>query len=343
MLLRSFCSSCGQERKSFSGKPRCDCGGILVPRINFRYRSGDFRAHYPYLDHVVSLGEVTTPVVRKGHMHFKLEYFSPTFSYKDRGSRVLVSSLLENLKPGSEINEDSSGNAGASMAAYGISAGFRVNIFVPSTTMKSKINQIKAYGANIITVKGSREDVTLATEQHQGYFASHVLNPEFRDGMREISYEIFEQFNGRIPDNVIVPVSAGTLLLGIISGFDHLRESGEIDRIPEIIGVQAEAVSPVCSALNGIAYDPDNGLSSIADALVSRRPPLLSLIVEKMREIGGRCITVSDEEILKARNDLALSGIYTELSSATVFAAHRKINPPGDSLMVLTGNGLKTP
>ncbi len=342
MLLRSFCSSCGRERKSFNGKPRCDCGGIFVPKINFRYRSGDFRVHYPYLEHVISLGEVSTPIVRKGHLSFKLEYFSPTFSYKDRGSKVLVSSLLENLKPGSEINEDSSGNAGASMAAYGINAGFKVNIFVPSATMPSKINQIMAYGANIITVNGTREDVTTATERHQGYFASHVLNPEFRDGMREISYEIFEQFNGKIPEYIIVPVSAGTLLLGLVSGFDHLVESGEIDKYPRIIGVQAEAVSPVCSALNGVHYDPNNGLSSIADALVSRKPPLLELIVEKMREIGGKCVTVSDSEILAARSDLALSGIYAEFSSATVYAAHKKINPSGDSLMVMTGNGLKT-
>lgn len=342
MLLRSYCATCGKERKAFTGKPLCDCGGVLVPKIDFRYRTGDFRVHFPYLTRIVSLGEVITPVVTKGDMDFKLEYFSPTFSYKDRGSKVLISSLLDHLEPGSEINEDSSGNAGASIAAYGTSAGYRVNIFVPATTMPSKINQIRAYGANIISVGGTRENVTSATEKHEGYYASHVLNPEFRDGMREISYEIFEQFQGSIPDNIFVPVSAGTLLLGVMSGFDHLLESGEIDHYPRFIAVQTEAVSPLCSALNGMVYDPDNTIASIADALVSRRPVLLDLMVAKLRDAGGMCITISDEEIIAARRDLALSGIYTEFSSATVYAARKKWNPQGRSLLILTGNGLKT-
>ncbi|MEM0157866.1 MAG: pyridoxal-phosphate dependent enzyme, partial [Thermoplasmataceae archaeon] len=272
-MLPAYCSVCGKERHSFSSGPLCSCGGILIPRVDFKYRDGDFQGNYPYLKQVISLGEVVTPVVNVAGLKLKLEYFSPTYSYKDRGTKVLISSLLEHLSAGSEINEDSSGNAGASIAAYGTSAGYKVNIFVPEETMKNKMNQIISYGAEIHSIKGTREDVAKAALSHEGYYASHVLNPEFRDGMRQISYEIFQQTGYRIPRRIFIPVSAGTLLLGVIAGFRHLMSSGETSDMPEIVAVQTEAVCPLCSRMNGFSYDPSAITKSVADALVSRNPP----------------------------------------------------------------------
>ena len=342
-MLPAYCSICGKEGDSFNSSPLCSCGGILIPRVDFRYRDGNFKGNYPYLKHVISLGEVVTPVVDVAGMKLKLEYFSPTFSYKDRGSKVLISSLLENLPKGSEINEDSSGNAGASIAAYGASAGYKVNIFVPEATMKSKMSQIIAYGAEIHAIKGTREDVATAAKSHQGYYASHVLNPEFRDGMRQISYEIFQQMGYRIPERVFIPVSAGTLMLGVIAGFRHLMDSGETSGMPEIVAVQTEAVCPLCSRINGFQYDPSAVTNSVADALVSKNPPLLDEMIRKLKHYGGKCVVVSEDEIISARNDLAHSGIYVEYSSATVFAASRKIHGNENALLIMTGNGLKTP
>lgn len=342
-MLKAYCTSCGKTRTEFTGSPRCQCGGILSPKIDFKYRDGTFSDHFPYLHTIISLGEVQTPIIQKSGLMFKLEYFSPTFSYKDRGSRVLISSLLDHLNPGSEINEDSSGNAGSSISAYGSAAGFHVNIFVPETTVPAKISQIRAYGANISTVRGSREDVSRAASGHAGYYASHVLNPEFRDGMREIAYEIFTQLNGEIPDCIFVPVSAGTLLLGMISGFEHLADSGEISRIPKFVAVQTEAVSPLCGVINGFQYDPTRVTESVADALVSRQPPLLGMMAEKLNESGGRCVTVNENEIISAREILARSGILVEYSSATVYAAYQKSHMESRSLLIMTGNGLKTP
>jgi threonine synthase len=342
LMLKSYCSKCGKVRTEFTGVPTCSCGGIMIPKIDFKYREGDFRSNYPYLSRILSLGEVETPMVDFGQLKMKLEYFSPTFSYKDRGSRVLISALTSSLPEGSEINEDSSGNAGASISAYGRAAGYKVNIFVPEKTREGKIEQIKAYGAAVHSVRGSREDVSRAAMSHKGYYASHVLNPEFRDGMRQISYEIFRQLGHKSPRRIFLPVSAGTLLLGMISGFEHLLASGEISKIPEFVAVQTEAVSPLCAAVNGFIYDPSNIPDSVADALVSRNPPLLDLMVEKVREYG-RCITVSEYEIVESRKILAENGYYVEYSSATVHAAATKISLVEDSLLVLTGNGLKTP
>ncbi len=341
-MLKAVCTDCGEERSEFTGKPICECGGILIPKIGFKYREGEYSTNFPYLDRVIDLGEMVTPLMDVGKMKLKLDYFLPTFSYKDRGTKALISSLLSHLPEGSEINEDSSGNAGASISAYGKVAGFKVNIFVPEDTKPGKINQIKAYGANIHLVAGSRKDVADAAANHSGYYASHVLNPEFRDGMRQLSYELFQQLDHRVPGRVFVPVSAGTLLLGLVSGFEHLVESGEVPRVPEIVGVQTEAVCPVCASVNGFVYDKDNKKKSVADALVSREPVLLSPMVAVLKKYG-RCVTVTDEETVTARSSLASRGIYVEYSSATVLAALNKGHYDGENVLVLTGNGLKTP
>ncbi len=341
-MLRAVCSSCGNERTKFTGKPTCDCGGIFVSKIDFRYREGDYRSNFPYVEKEVSLGEVVTPLVEASGIKFKLDYFQPTYSYKDRGSKALISSLASVLPRGYEINEDSSGNAGASISAYGISAGFNVNIFVPESTKPGKISQITAYGASIHKVSGTRNMVAKEAERHHGYYASHVLNPEFRDGIRQLSYEIYRQLDHKIPDRIFVPVSAGTLLLGLISGLEHLVESGEADEVPEIVGVQTEAIYPVCAALNNFSYDKENTMISVADALVSKEPPLLSLMVQALKKYG-RCVTVGENEIVEARSKLALLGMYVEYSSATVLAALRKGRFEGENVLVLTGNGLKTP
>jgi threonine synthase len=341
-MLRAVCTSCGKERTVFTNKPLCECGGILVPKIDFRYREGQYAVNFPYLKEVVSLGEVETPLVEEGGIKFKLDYFQPTFSYKDRGSKTLISSLLSHLPGGSEINEDSSGNAGASISAYGNVAGFKVNIFVPETTKPGKINQIEAYGGKIHLVSGTRKDVADSAANHSGFYASHVLNPEFRDGMRQLSYEIFRQLNHKIPARVFVPVSAGSLLLGLVSGFEHLVESGEAPKVPEIVGVQTEAVCPVCAGVNNSAYDKYNKLTSVADALVSREPVLLKQMVDSLKE-HGKCVTVGENEIVAARSALASKGIYVEFSSATVLAAFKKGHYDGKNVLVLTGNGLKTP
>ncbi len=99
-----------------------------------------------------------------------------------------------------------------------------------------------------------------------------------------------------MPKRVLIPVSAGTLLLGVVSGFEHLLDSAEIDSVPEIEAVQTEAVCPVCAEANNFQYYKDNGKTSVADALISREPVLLSLIVNSIKKYG-KCVTVSEDEI----------------------------------------------
>lgn len=340
--MRAICIECGSERKGT--EIRClNCGGIFRMDVDIKFHE-NLKDNFPYITKWITLGEVETPLINYENLYMKLEYFSPTFSYKDRGTKTMISYLYgkKDASGINEINEDSSGNAGASVAAYGKRAGFSVNIFVPEATPSNKIAQIEAYGAKIYRVNGSRDDVRKAAEKYQGYYASHVLTPEFRDGIRMVSYEIFKQMNGNVPDRLFIPVSAGTLLLGVIAGFEHLKDCGETTKIPEIVAVQTEQVSPLCSRINGTYFDPEAQVKSVADALVSMKPPLLNEMESKVRKFG-RCVTVNEQEIIDARDALALKGVYAEYSSATVYAAHAKLKKDGKNMLLITGNGLKSP
>lgn len=337
--MNSKCMSCGKPGRELE-KFCSECGSTLEIIPEDRY-SDSMMKNFRYIRKWISLGEVVTPIIEKGNVSFKLDYFQPTFSYKDRGARVALSALHDKLEKAgvSQINEDSSGNAGSSIAAYGRAAGFDVNIFVPESVNEMKLKQIRSYGANIITVKGGREKVAEEAKNHEGFHLSHTLVPEFRDGIRSLAYEIYAQYGGSIPDRIFLPVSAGTLFLGMLSGFNHLLNSGEINRIPEIICVQSQFIAPICSALGTFRWI-DDGRKSIADALVTKVSPLLSHVVVRLKKVGN-CVTVNEEEIADARNRLAASGMLAEYSSATVYAAFMKKNYEGKNLLVLTGNGLK--
>ncbi len=336
--MKPICMSCGAERVELEFKCH-KCGGLFDLKPDFKYW-GRERDNFPYIREWLDLGEVQTPLTKKGGAFLKLDYFSPTFSYKDRGARTLVSFLNQVKKKYGfdSINEDSSGNAGASIAAYGADAGLKVKIFVPERTSQAKIGQIRSYGAEIIKVKGSRETVQSEAENAKGIYASHVKMPEFRDGIRSLAYEIFQQLN-KAPDHILVPVSAGTLLLGVYSGFKHLLESGEIGVMPDIVAVQTEAVSPLCARLSGRNFDDNKQVESVADALVSLKPPLMDKMAEAVSP--DSCITVSEEEIIASRVNLARSGYFVEYSSATVHAAFQKKKFDGSTVLVMTGNGLK--
>ncbi len=335
--MKISCYACGDLRKGIESI--CTkCGNPFRIRPDFRYRD-NIEKNFPYLERFVSLGESTTPVTRYSGMDFKLDYFQPTFSYKDRGSRVLVSYLQENRgQVGKIISEDSSGNAGASITAYGKRAGFSVNVYIPNDAAGTKIELIKAYGASIHRIPGSREEVRKAAMSDSGFYVGHSVYPEFRDGIRSLAYELFTQYQGNIPDNIYIPTSAGTLLIGLYEGLNHLLESGEIARIPRLIACQPDLMSPLKAALAGKIY-VGSGKKSLADALITEKSPLLSPLIEILREFGGT-ISVSEDDIIAARNELAGAGIYTEYSSAVAFAAARSVHEES-SLILLTGNGLK--
>jgi len=309
---------------------------------------------FPYVREIeiVSLGEGWTPLVKfSDNIYFKLESLNPTGSFKDRGTTVLVSTLHKSMKKaGTCISEDSSGNAGASVAAYAARAGLKARIYVPEKVSGPKFNQIRFYGAEVVKVSGSRSRVTeKAQKVERGeFYVGHILHPLFRDGMKTLAYELAEQFGWRVPKRVYLPVSAGTLLLGVIKGFKHLVDSNVIEVMPKIVACQTRQVSPLYHRLKGLSYTPPVKIASVADALVSVNPPLLNLMVRRLREANGDAVMVEEDEIVHAFAELAGKGFFVEPSSAVAYASYKKqlkneeALKDDEAVIVLTGVGLKT-
>ncbi|MEY9636151.1 threonine synthase [Bradyrhizobium japonicum] len=203
---------CSDERTPLLVTPGA---GISREDIDGRARSlWRYRAALPVeIAKPISLGEGCTPLVQQAwgdlRPFFKLEWFNPTGSFKDRGSAVMLSFLRQIGVDA--ILEDSSGNGGSSMAGLGAAGGMRVKILAPASTSPAKIAQVRAYGATVQLVEGPREEseAEAIRQSSQTFYASHNWQPFFLEGTKSLAYEIWEDFGFCAPDNVIVPVGAG--------------------------------------------------------------------------------------------------------------------------------------
>lgn len=357
------CVACGRPSESLLDFKCIRCSQPLDIKLHFNFETGKilkkrgslwrYSKFFPYVKEIdiITLGEGSTPLVEYSKSLFlKLENLNPTGSFKDRGSTTLISALHKLLKRlGGYIAEDSSGNAGASIAAYAARAGIKAKIYVPETVSGPKFNQILFYGADVVKVGGDRSRVAEeAQEPEDGkFYCGHIWHPLFRDGIRSLAYEVAEQLDWRPPDRIYLPASAGTLLLGVVEGFRHLSNSNVIASIPRIVACQTRQVSPLYHKIKNLPYNPPKNITSIADALVSTNPPLLELMSERLREVGGEAVIVEETEILEAFKELARKGFFVEPSSAVAYAAYKKqlkekeVSAGDKAVIVLTGNGLK--
>jgi threonine synthase len=314
-----------------------------------------YRSWIP-VERLVTLGEPTTPLVElaiagRGVLA-KHEGAQPTGSFKDRGSAALVGWLA--AAGAEEVIEDSSGNAGASIAAYCARAGIRCTIYVPEATAPAKLVQIRAVGARLVRVPGSRASTRAAAERAAdggAVYASHLWNPVFQLGTRTFAFELWEQLGRRAPDHVVLPLGAGSLLLGTFGGFVALKEAGLVDRIPRITGVQSSSCAPLARAFQSGAQEPIPVVATdtAAEGVKVERPPRGRDILRAVRESRGQILEIGESELRRALATLARTGILTEPTSALALAgAVRMIDRgaigAGDAVVVaLTGNGLKAP
>lgn len=304
--------------------------------------------------HAVSLGEGCTPLLSRNWqgmpVQFKLEFMMPTGSFKDRGMTVMVSYLKS--RGIDHVLEDSSGNAGASLSAYAAAAGMRCRILVPETASYPKIAQIAACGADVVTVRGSRQDVADAALRMSSeiFYASHNWQPFFVEGTKTLAYELWESLGFRAPDNVVTPLGYGSNVLGLERGFDELLRNGEIKRMPKIFGVQAANCAP-CHATwqsGGETPVPVTVTPTIAEGIASSQPTRLREVVRGVRRSGGAIAAVSEEEIISALGALARMGFFVEPTCASAAAgltqwlASGVIRTDETTVVVLTGSGLKS-
>lgn len=296
-----------------------------------------------------SFGEGLTPLVTRRwagrRLTFKLEGTLPSGSFKDRGAAVMIAHLA--TLGTSEIVEDSSGNGGASIAAYAAASEMRCRIFVPASTSPGKVVQLEAYGAEVHRVPGSRQETADAAVQaaEMSLYASHNWQPTFIEGVKTVAFEIWEQRGFRAPDAVIVPTSYGSNLLGLYRGFQQLHAAGEIPRLPRLYPVQPAVVAPLARFLvDGARELPPH--PTVAEGIAGTRPVRLDEMAEAVRTTGGRVVTVEEASVLPALLELARStGLYVEPTSAVAAVAARELAAADeigpDSVVILTGSGLK--
>jgi threonine synthase len=299
---------------------------------------------------MITLGEGNTPLVSAPvfgqDVYFKLEYANPSGSFKDRGTAVLASYMLSR-KVKAAI-EDSSGNAGASFAAYAARAGIKAKVYVPDYASGPKRAQIEASGAELVRILGPRsataEAVVKASEKDGLPYASHAYLPHGLVGIATIAYELGEQMD-EPPGTVIAPVGHGSLLLGLARGFAALRRAGIIDAVPFLAGVQAHN----CAPLWAVSQMGPDGLrlmgegETLAEGVRVSRPLRGDALLKVMSGSGGQFVTVQEEEIIPGRDQLAQLGFYVEPTSAIVWNALAQVieTVPKPVAVILTGSGLK--
>ena len=340
-----------------SGEPLLvsDLPGIQRSAIDAAKRSiWRYQASLPVeIEHPISLGEGCTPLIAGKYNNqpcrFKLEWFSPTGSFKDRGTSVMLSYLRQ--QGITAICEDSSGNGGASVAAYGAAAGMQVTILVPASTQPAKIAQIRAYGAEVALIPGPREATEAAAIElaSELFYASHNWHPFFLQGTKTLGYEIWEDLGFKSPHNIIIPGSAGSNLLGCYIAFKELLAAREIEQLPRLFMSQPANCAPVHTSFQAGVDDfmPTDFKPTIAEGTAIKRPIRLQEMLHAMRETNGNTIPVEESEILKASLALAQTGLYVEPTCAHAAAAFGKliakqqIHPEEETVIVLTGTGLK--
>jgi len=330
--------------------------GIGRDDIDSRVRSlWRYRAALPVaIEQPASMGEGCTPLVQKRwggfEPYFKLEWFNPTCSFKDRGAAVMMSFLRQIGVDA--VLEDSSGNGGAAIAAAGAAAGMRVKVLAPSYTPAPKVAQIRAFGAEVQLVPGPREESEYeAVRQSESiFYASHNWHPFFLQGTKTLAYELWEDLGFTAPDNVVIPTGAGSNVLGCWIGFKELLAAGQIAKLPRIFVAQPLNCSPIDASFMAGAETLVERIvrPTIAEGTAIRRPVRLQEILQALRETDGKTVALTEEQIAAAVRRLAASGLYAEPTSASAAAAIEVLAQRGDikasetTVALLTGTGLKS-
>ena len=278
---------------------------------------------------------------------------NPTASYKDRASSLVVIKAQE--KGRSIVTCASTGNAASSLAGFSAAAGLPAIIFVPERAPEAKVAQLLVYGAKVFSVQGSYDDAyDLAAEAAEAfgwYNRSAAMNPYLVEGKKTGAFEIAEQLAWQPPDVVFIGVGDGSVVSGLCKGFDEFARLGLIDRVPRVIGVQAEDSSPIAAAFStyagGRVEFEDTDAHTVADSICVGKPRDVVKAVTYVTRNGGSFVTVSDDEILDAIVALArATGVFAEPAGAASYAGLRKLARTGTldgrtAAVVISGNGLK--
>lgn len=342
-----------------------ECGGPL--EITYDYRlvrrqilPSEFKhepiSHWKYapfypvnnLSSVVSLGEGGTPLLaskQDDNILFKCEGMNPTGAFKDRGSTVEISKAVE--LGITKVAVATTGNMGASVAAYAAYAGIKAQVFVPRFAPKQKLTQIRAAGASVhlsgATYEDAHKRVMELHKKKRVYLCGDYAHRG--EGQKSVAFEIIDQFGWKPPRNIIVPVGNATLLSATFKACDELKKVGLIDHVPTIIGIEASGCDPIVHAWERGACEvrQKKNAKTIATAILCTDPLDAPKALQWLAKYKGMMERVTDNEILASQRELGKQGFYVEPSGAVAYAGWKKIQPKGSTAVVLSGHGLKGP
>jgi threonine synthase len=305
---------------------------------------------------------------------------NPTASLKDRASSVVLARARE--VGASMVVTSSTGNAGAALAGLAASLGLPAMVLAPRTAPTAKVAQMLVYGARVVLVDGSYDQATALARQaaeELGWFCRNTgYNPFSAEGKKTASFEIWEAMQrgelaglegrgGRgghgdglhrgpreepppeAPLSIFVPVGDGNIIAGLHKGFRDLQELGLLERIPRLIGVQAEGSAAVANAFReGSETIRPVQARTLADSIAVDVPADGLRALRAATRTGGAYLTVSDAEILESIAMLGRVGLFAEPAAAAAYAGllkalgERLLSPEDPALILNTGSGLKS-
>ncbi len=376
-LTHLECSQCGKQLDHKVLQNLCpDCGKPLLARYDLKKAAKTLnrealgsrpRSMWRYAevlppDEPVTLGEGMTPVLaadRLGpliglqRLFIKDEGLNPTGSFKARGLSAAVTRAR--ALGATALATPTAGNAGGALAAYAAKAGIPAVIVMPADTPHANVQECTAFGADVRKLDGLISDCGKYVADHKAqekWFEVTTLKEPYRiEGKKTMGYELWEQFDGKLPDVIIYPTGGGVGLIGMCKAFEEMQKMGWIgSERPRMVSVQASGCAPVVAAFekHGAASDFWQNAATLASGL--RVPKAIGdfIILRDIYSTAGTALVASDEEMFAAGRRLASTeGIFAAPEGAATVVAAEKLARSGwikpDESVVLfnTGTGYK--
>ena len=361
--VRYLCPECGKAYR-----PGIPLVGVLEVVFDYAAIGRDFDRANPDWDLFCPVEKAFHPPIPVGNtplsrvdrlaaqlnlqnLWVKNEGLNPSGSLKDRASFLVVA---EARRLGMDlIVAASTGNAASALAAVCASAGLKALIFVPEKAPKAKLVQMVLYGATVVPIKGTYDDAfSLSLEytgQRGGLNRNTAYHPFTIEGKKTVGLEIWAQLGFQVPEAILVSMGDGVIIGGVHKAFVDLQRAGLIDRLPRLIGVQAETSDAIHRYVETGHYSDAPNPTTLADSISVTCPSNAHGARRAILESQGLTLTVTDEEILDAQALLAgRTGIFTEPAGAAALAGLVKLQAganrlatSGPVVILATGHGLK--
>ncbi|MCL4343343.1 MAG: pyridoxal-phosphate dependent enzyme [Nitrososphaerota archaeon] len=350
------CTGCGAVYVQDYPWPRCEkCGGLLeveydynsieLPR-NFKtqfIKQWKYRPFFPVSRKPVTAGEGGTRLKEVGPgLYLKIEIDNPTKSFKDRGSTVEITKAVE--LGFDRVVVASTGNMALSVSAYSEIAGIEAITFVGSGANLNKIDMIRNRGGKIVQVDGDFNDAMSEAEKFAKMSNAFLIGDYLyrKEGQKGVFFEIIDQLGFNPPDYLFVPVGNATLISASYKAFQEFIKFKLIDRVPKIVGVQAEGAKPFVNYVK-TGKLRKSSINTDADAIAVGYPTYAEQARKAIKETGGEAVTVTDQEMRDAMREIyRKAGVCAELAGASAYAAmiKHRIREGKSAVAVVSGGNI---